>query len=57
MTKDLSKTMMKLNAKSQYAKWPSRENYQAFKRAKNKCNSIYKKGKKKTISRKPQNMM
>ena len=57
MTKDLSKTMMKLNAKSQYAKWPSRENYQAFKRAKNKCNSIYKKGKKKTISRKLQNMM
>ena len=47
MTKDLSMAMMiKSKAKNQYVKWPSRENYLAFKKAKNKCTSINKKAKK-----------
>ena len=37
MAKDLSKViMMKSKAKKQYVKWPLRENYLAFKKAKNK---------------------
>ena len=32
--------MMKLKAKNQYVKWPSRENVLSFKKAKNKCTSI-----------------
>ena len=47
MTKDLSKTiMMKSKAKNHYVKWPSRENFLGFKKAKNKCTSINKKAKK-----------
>ena len=47
MTRDLSKAIMiKSKAKNQYVKWPSRENYLAFKKAKNKCTSINKKAKK-----------
>ena len=47
MTKDLSKAiMMKAKIKNQYVKWASRENYLAFKKAKNKCTSINKKAKK-----------
>ena len=47
MTKDLSKAiMMKSKAKNQYVKWPSRETFLAFKKAKNKCTSINKKAKK-----------
>ena len=42
MTKDLSKTIMMKS----YVKWPSRENFLAFKKAKNKCTSLYKKVKK-----------
>ena len=38
--------MIKLRAKNQYVKWPSRENYLASKKAKNKCTSINKKVKK-----------
>ena len=38
--------MMKSKNKNQYVKWPSRENYLAFKRAKNKYTSINKKAKK-----------
>ena len=46
MTKDLSKTiMMKLKAKNQYVKWPSRENFLAFNKAKNKSTSINEKSK------------
>ena len=46
MTKDLSKAiMMKSKAKNQYVKWPSRENYLAFKRAENNCTSRNKKAK------------
>ena len=37
---------MKSKAKNQYIKWPSGENYLAFKKAKNKCTSINKKAKK-----------
>ena len=47
MTKDLRKVIMiKSKAKSQYVKWHSKENYLAFKKAKNKCTSINKKTKK-----------
>ena len=47
MTKDFSKAiMMKLKAKNQLVRWPSRENFLAFKKAKNKCPSIDKKAKK-----------
>ena len=43
MTRDLSKAIMiKSKAKNQYVKWPSGENYLAFKKAKNKCTSINK---------------
>ena len=37
---------MKSKAKKQYVKWPLRENFLAFKKAKNKCTSINKKAKK-----------
>ena len=37
---------MKSKAKKQYVKCPSRENYLAFTKAKNKCTSINKKAKK-----------
>ena len=46
----------KSKARKHYVKWPSRENYLAFKKAKNKCTSINKKAKK-TISRKVQSML
>ena len=47
MKKDLSKAItMKSKAKNQYIKWPSGENYLAFKKAKNKRTSINKKAKK-----------
>ena len=47
MTKDLSKAIMMMSkAKNQSVKWPSRENYLAFKRAKNKFTSTNKKAKK-----------
>ena len=47
MTKDLSKPiMMKSKTNNQYVKWLSRENYLAFKRAKNEYTSINKKVKK-----------
>ena len=46
MTKDLSKAiMMKLKAKNQYVKWPSRESFLAFNKAKNKSTSINEKSK------------
>ena len=47
LTKGFSKAiMMKSKAKNQYVKWPSRENFLAFKKAKNKCTSINKNTKK-----------
>ena len=47
MTKDLSEAiMMKSKAKNQYVKWPSRENFLAFNKAKNKSISINEKAKK-----------
>ena len=38
--------MIELKPKKQYVKWASRENYVAFKKAKNKCTSINKKARK-----------
>ena len=47
MTNDLSKAiMMKSKSKNQYVKWPSRENFLAFNKAKNKSISINEKAKK-----------
>ena len=49
MTKELSKSIMKRPMfKNRYLKWSSRENFQAYKKAINLCNSINKRGKKKT---------
>ena len=46
ITRDLSKAIMiKLKAKNKYVKWISRENFLAFKKAKNKCTSINKSAK------------
>ena len=47
ITKDLSRArMMKSKTKNQYVKWPSGENFLAFKKAKNKSASINEKAKK-----------
>ena len=47
MTRDLSKAIIiKSKANSMYVKCPSTENYLTFKKAKNKCTSIYKKANK-----------
>ena len=46
MTRELSKAVMtKPKAKNSYVKWPSRENFVAYKKAKNKCNSLTRKAK------------
>ena len=46
MTKDLNKVIMNTsNAKSKYLNWQSRENFNSYKRTKNKCNSLTKKAK------------
>ena len=39
--------MPKSKVKSSYVKWPSRENFVAYKKAKNKCNPLTRKAKKK----------
>ena len=40
MTRELNKAIMsKYKVKNSYVKWPSRENFVAYKKAKNKCNS------------------
>ena len=40
MTRELSKAVMtKSKVKNSYVKWPSRENFVAYKKAKNKCNT------------------
>ena len=48
MTRELSKAIMtKSKVKHSYVKWPSRENFVAYKKAKNKCNSLTRKPKRK----------
>ena len=48
MTRELSKAMMiKSKIKNSYVKWHSRENFVAYKKAKNKCNSLTRKAKRK----------
>ena len=48
MTSELSKAVMtKSKVKHSYVKWPSRENFVAYKKAKNKCNSLTRKAKSK----------
>ena len=47
MTKELRKAIMdRSRFKNKYLKWPSRENFLAYKKAKNICNSLNKKAKK-----------
>ena len=47
MTKELSKSIMNRSRfKNRYVKWPSRENFLSYKKAKNLCNSLNKKAKK-----------
>ena len=46
MTREISKAIMtKSKVKNSYVKWPSRENFVAYKKAKNKCNSLTRKAK------------
>ena len=48
MNKNLSKAMMnKSRIRNKYLSWPSRENFLAYKKIKNKCNNLLKKSKKK----------
>ena len=48
MSRDVSKAIMtKPKVKNSYVKWPSRENFVAYKKAKNKCNSLTRKAKRK----------
>ena len=47
MTKKLSKAIMsKSRLRKTYLNWPSRQNFLAYKKVKNKCNSLNKKVKK-----------
>ena len=47
MIKELSKSIInRLSYKNRYLKWPSRENFQAYKKKKNFCNTLNKKNKK-----------
>ena len=39
--------MTKSKVKNSYVKWPSRENFAAYKKGKNKCNSLTRKAKRK----------
>ena len=48
MNRELSKAIMtKSKVKNSYVKWPSRENFVAHKKAKNSCNSLTRKAKRK----------
>ena len=48
MNKRLSKAIMnKCRIRNKYLQWPSRENFLAYKKIKNKCNNLLKKSKKK----------
>ena len=47
MTKQLSKTIMnRSKLRNRYIKWPSRENFLDYKKAKNTCNNLNKFAKK-----------
>ena len=47
MNKELSKIIMnKSRLRNKYLKWPSRENFLAYKKVKNKCNTLTRKTKK-----------
>ena len=47
MTKELNKSIINRSMfKNRYLKWPSRENFLAYKKAKNICNSLNRKAKK-----------
>ena len=48
MTRELSKAIMsKSKVKNSYVKWPSQENFVAYKKAKSKCNSLTREAKRK----------
>ena len=48
MTRELSKAIMtKSKFNYSYVKWPSRENFVPYKKAKSKCNSLNRKAKRK----------
>ena len=48
MARELSKAIMaNSKVKNSYVKWPSRENFVAYEKAKNKCNSLTRKAKRK----------
>ena len=50
MTRELSKAIMtKSKVKNSYVNWPSRENFIAYNKAKNKCNSLTTKAKRKSF--------
>ena len=50
MTRELSKAIMtKSQIKNSYVKWPSRENFTAYNKAKNKYNSLTRKAKRKSF--------
>ena len=52
MTKELSKAIMnRSKLKNRYTKWPSRENFLAFKKQKNICKNLNKKVKKNYFSK------
>ena len=46
MNKELSKVIMtKSSPRNKYLKWPSRENFLAYKKVKSKCNTLTRKAK------------
>ena len=50
MTRELSKANITTSkVKSSYVKWPSQESFAAYKKAKNKCNSLTRKAKSKFL--------
>ena len=52
MTMELSKTIMnRSKLRNRYTKWPSRENFLAFKEQKNICKNLNKKTKKNYLSK------
>ena len=55
MTKELSKQIMKRSkSKNLYFKWPSMENFLAYKNEKNKCNNMTKYAKKHVFEKQQQ---
>ena len=52
MTRELSKKILtKSKVKNSYLKWPSRENFVAYKKAQEKCNSLTRKSQKEVFQR------